>query len=210
MTAVVEHQKRLYQEVWSTSASYGEMSPGFNNVGLFLSMAEGRYAAGQTVLDAGTGSGKGAVALAKAGFSVSMCDLTCEGLTPEAEAVGPAFSGVCLWHDLAAVVYLDRVARQAESHEPTERFDWVYCCDVLEHIPTEYTMLTISRLLEVARLGVFLSIALVPDDFGVWVGESLHQTIRPFEWWRDRLKDLGELVECRDCLLYGAYLVRPR
>lgn len=206
MNAVIEAQRTLYDSVWTTSTEYGQNSPGENNIAMFLSMAGDRLVPGQLVLDAGTGSGKGALALAKAGFRVAMCDLTDSGLCDEAKAIGPCWL-VSLWHDLRPVVYLDRVARQDESERA--RFDWVYCCDVLEHIPTEYTMLTITRLLEVTRLGVFLAISLVPDNFGVWVGESLHRTVQPFTWWRDRLGDLGELVECRDCMTFGVYLVRP-
>lgn len=194
--SIVAQQRELYQEVWTTSDRYADVSPGANNVGLFLDMVAGVARAGQTVLDAGTGSGKGALALDAAGFTVTVCDLTYEGLLPEVRAnrrIGST-DECSIWHDLT--IY--------------GRFDWVYCCDVLEHIPPEYTMLTISRLLDVARSGVFLSIALVPDQFGVWVGEHLHQTVQPFTWWRDRLRDMGELVECRDCLLHGVYLVRAR
>lgn len=199
---IVQHHAELYEGLWSSVQPYADVSPGETNLALFLAMSG---AATGTVLDAGTGSGKGAVALEKAGFTVTLCDLTCEGLTAEAKAVGPAFGGVCLWHDLRPLVSLDRVARNA--WEERETFDWVYCCDVLEHVPTEYTMLTIHRLLEVAANGVFLTIALIPDQFGVWVGEPLHQTVQPFTWWRDRLRDLGRVIECRDCLHYGAYLV---
>jgi hypothetical protein len=88
--------------------------------------------------------------------------------------------------------------------------DWVYCCDVLEHVPPQFTMLAIDQMLRVARLGVFLSIALVPDQFGVWVGEALHQTVQPFVWWRDSLREVGEVVDARDLLIHGVYVVRPR
>ncbi len=71
-------------------------------------------------------------------------------------------------------------------------------------------MLVISRLLHVARRGVFLSIALVPDEFGVWVGQPLHQTVQGFTWWRDRLNTLGTIKECRDLLTAGVYYVEPK
>lgn len=193
MTSIVQQQAELYSGLWSSVEPYAEVSPGETHVAMFQAMTGATDA---TVLDAGCGSGKGAQALAKAGFDVTMCDLTDAGLMSnlirDTQAV--YLGNVCLWHPLTAF----------------GRWDYVYCCDVLEHIPTEYTMLTIARLLEVAKHGVFLTIALVPDQFGVWVGEHLHKTVQPFQWWRDRLRDLGDLVECRDCLLTGVYLVRPK
>ncbi len=70
-------------------------------------------------------------------------------------------------------------------------------------------MLTVFRLLEVARRGVFLSIALEPDVFGAWVGKSLHQTVQSFTWWRDNLATLGTLKESRDLLNAGVFLLEP-
>lgn len=188
---ITAQQRALYDEVWTASPAYRDHSPGEHHLAMFLDMA--RPSPGQRVLDAGCGSGKGAVVLHRSGFRVALLDITDAGLMAEARPIGPFHHG-CLWDDLT----------------PLGRFDWAYCCDVLEHIPTEYTMLTIARLLAVASRGVYLSIALVPDQFGVWVGEPLHRTVQPFTWWRDRLRDLGTLIECRDCLLYGAYLVRAK
>jgi hypothetical protein len=81
---------------------------------------------------------------------------------------------------------------------------------VLEHIPTPFTMLVASRLLEVARKGVFLSISLMPDQFGVWVGESLHKTVQTFPQWKAQLDTVGRLVEARDLLHCGLFWVEPR
>jgi SAM-dependent methyltransferase len=171
-------------------------------VPLFMEMSG---TTGGSVLDAGCGSGKGALALAARGFRVVMCDVTDAGVMPAATAL--PFVRASLWNDLVTAIGME--IEQTATYD-TPQVDYVYCCDVLEHVPTEFTMLVLSRLLDVARHGVFLSIALVPDGFGVWVGETLHQTVRDFCWWRDRLRDLGELVECRDLINTGVYFVRAR
>lgn len=190
-----------YQAAWALDA-YGDFSPGERYLPLFLDMARppvtrpyvglGGFSRATRVLDAGTGSGKGALALAAAGFDVIACDLTADGLTEEAKAL--PFVSACLWSDLRAVV-----------KPPVE---YAYCCDVLEHIPPEFTMLVCQRVIEVAKKGAFFSISLVPDQFGVWVGKPLHQTVQPFQWWRDRFRELGALVECRDLRSTGVYFVR--
>jgi len=188
--SIVTEQRLVYESAWSLPA-YAAHSPGAQHVTLFQDMTDA--APGSTVLDAGCGSGKGAIALRSAGFTVTLSDFTRDGVVADARAL--PFREACLWH---------------LTPEQVGRFDYAYCCDVLEHIPTEYTMLVISRLLGVATRGVFLSIALVPDQFGAWVGHQLHQTVRDFVWWRDRLADLGRLVECRDLGHAGVYVVRAR
>ena len=71
------------------------------------------------------------------------------------------------------------------------------------------TMLAIARMLEASTRGVFLSIALVPDQFGILVGRPLHLTVKPFTWWRDRIRELGTVAECRDLIDAGLFLVKP-
>lgn len=190
---VTAAERALYDEVWAHVDTYGDYSPGEARLPMFLAMTG---ATSGRVLDAGCGSGKGALALKAAGFDVTLCDVTDAGLTDDARAL--PFVRVCLWADLSPIAYV------------SGGFEYVYCCDALEHIPTEYTMLVLARLLAIADKGVFLSISLVPDQCGVWVGKHLHQTVQPFTWWRDRLSDLGVLVEARDLIDSGVYLVRAR
>lgn len=186
---IVDVERVKYEDMWSVEA-YASHSPGEMFLPLFLDMIGSSRS---SIIDAGCGSGKGALALHGAGFNVRCCDLTDAGLMPEARTF--PFNKVCLWDDLV----------------PTVGFvDWVYCCDVLEHIPTEFTMLVISRLLDIARKGVFLSISFAPDVMGAWIGKPLHQTVQSFMWWRDNLNAIGELVEARDLLNSGVFLVKPR
>jgi SAM-dependent methyltransferase len=192
MSQILTAERELYDGVWSSLESYGDCAPGEFYAPLFLQHVNGRYG---HVLDAGCGSGKGALALAKAGLRVTLCDLTDAGLVDEARAL--PFVTACLWHDLKRAT-------------PSGSVDWVFCCDVLEHIPSQFTMLAIDQMLRIARQGVFLGIALVPDSFGAWVGRPLHQTVQPFQWWRDSLKELGDVVDARDLFQSAAYFVVPR
>jgi SAM-dependent methyltransferase len=190
---ITARETQTYTDLFALDA-YAAHSPGEQYVPLFLDMAQPRR--DHVILDAGCGSGKGAVALKAHGFvDVRCCDLTAAGLVDAAKDL--AFYEACLWKDLRAQLpYL--FGRQV---------DWVYCCDVLEHIPPTFTMLVISRLLEIARKGVFLSIALQPDVFGVWVGKPLHQTVQSFTDWRDQISELGTVTDARDLLTTGMYLV---
>jgi len=192
---VLRDERETYEHAFAVDA-YSAYSPGEKYVPAFLDMAalptDGVFRG--SLLDAGCGTGKGAAALVEAGFApITLCDFVDERIPEVRAAVTLRFTQVdTLWRPL----YLGW-------------FDYVYCTDVLEHIPPEFTMLVIARLLEVARRGLFLSIALVPDGFGVWVGKPLHQTVRGFTWWRDNIETIGHIVECRDLLHTGLYYVRP-
>jgi 2-polyprenyl-3-methyl-5-hydroxy-6-metoxy-1,4-benzoquinol methylase len=193
---LIGSERQVYEQMWGWPA-YAANSPGETLAPMFLEIA-GRlgFAPGDSVLDAGCGSGKGGLALAQAGARVTLCDLTPAGLVPEAAPL--AFHDVVLWQDLLAATGRSRP------------FEFVYCCDVLEHIPTPFVMLVIHRLLQAARQAVFLSISLVPDQFGVLAGKPLHQTVQSFTQWRDQLACLGDVVEARDLLINGVYMVKPR
>lgn len=186
MNTILSSERRLYVDLWSDVPSYAEHSPGEAMLPLFLQM--GLH--GGTVLDAGTGSGKGAVALAKTGFLPTLLDMTDAGLVDEAKAF--PFEEGCLWHDLGA-----------------RRFDYVYCTDVLEHVPTQFTMLAVQQMLRVCHIGLFISVSLVPDSFGVWAGKNLHQTVQPFLWWKQSFAEVGIVQESRDLMNNAVFFVRP-
>lgn len=197
--SITATERETYDTVWSLP-SYADHSPGATLVPMFQAMSADLRAGvfSPTVLDAGCGSGKGALALKAAGYDVTLCDLTPNGLISEAK--GLRFAEACLWQPLKPQL----------PYALMGAWDFVYCCDVLEHIPPEFTMLVLRNLLDVTRLGLFLNISTEPDVFGAMAGKPLHQTVRPFVWWRDHLAELGRVVEARDLVRSGVYLVQPR
>jgi len=194
MSSIVTAERECYEEMWGVE-QYAEVSPGERVAPVFdaLVRARGDDPRDVTVLDAGCGSGKGALALQALGYQVTLCDLTPAGLVPEARTL-PFFEAV-LWKPLT------------QQYALGHAYDYVYCCDVLEHLPTVFVGLAIAEMLTVSRRGVFISVALGPDNLGVWVGRPLHLTVNPFPWWRDTLSELGRVVDARDLLNEGLYLV---
>jgi hypothetical protein len=65
-------------------------------------------------------------------------------------------------------------------------------------------------MLKVAKEGLFLTVSLVPDAFGVWAGKSLHQSVFPFTWWKEALAEVGDVIEARDLISNAVFVVRPR
>jgi 2-polyprenyl-3-methyl-5-hydroxy-6-metoxy-1,4-benzoquinol methylase len=201
MSMLAREEQAKYERIWGVPL-YARNSPGERLAPAFVDMTHPH--ADATILDAGCGSGKGAIALRALGYHVTMCDITDSGIVDEAKGI-PFFPAI-LWEDQRAK------PRRWMSNRWTgsQMFDHVYCCDVLEHIPPTFTMLVVARLLEVARKGVFLSIALQMDDFGAWAGEALHQTIQPYVVWREQLSALAHVTESRDLLNNGLFYLEHR
>ena len=177
-----------YERMWDHEA-YGDHSPGEQLVDLFLEMSGAKPPA--RIIDIGSGPGRASIKLANLDFHVRMIDFTDKGLDKTARQHIP-FNRGCLWEEWPF------------KNPP---FDYGFCCDVMEHIPPEYTMLTIHQIRKHCR-SAFFHISLINDAFGDAIGETLHLSICPFEWWRDRLNTMGELIECRDFLKTGIFYVQ--
>jgi len=190
MTSITHTEREDYSTLWQSVPDYGTNSPAEMFLPAFFDMTGAK--AGATVLDAGCGSGKGGVALSASGFDVTLFDLTDDGLTEQARAL-PFLQG-SVWHEAPS----------------WRQYDYVLCCDVMEHLPTPFTMLAAHHLLSASLHGVFFSISLVQDSYGMWLGRHLHQTVQSFVWWRDHLSELGHVKECRDLHNVGLYWVTPR
>jgi SAM-dependent methyltransferase len=187
--SIAEQERSLYREMWNHEA-YRKFSPGEQAVPRFLSLMPTRGE--KSVVDFGCGTGRASLALQRAGFVVLLVDQTREALDPEAS--GLSFLEHCLWHPWPY---------------PHVLTDYGFCCDVLEHIPTELTALTIARMLEPVEF-LYLEVSTEPDEMGVLVGQPLHKTIKPFVWWRDLCREIGTLVDGVDLLTRAVFVLKGR
>jgi len=189
MTSIADLERDTYDAMWELPQYQGEPSPGAQFAPLFSTIALPR----STVLDAGCGNGKGALTLASQGFSVYTCDISSAGLPP----IWPLpFFQAAVWDDLTG------------WNDGT--YDWVYCCNVLEHLPPQFTMLAVSQMLRIATHGVFLTVSTQPDGLGIWIGKSLRPTVQGFTWWRDSLRELSIVFEARDLVGAAVFVLEGR
>jgi 2-polyprenyl-3-methyl-5-hydroxy-6-metoxy-1,4-benzoquinol methylase len=202
VASIQANETDTYEAMWSSVSAYRRNSPGEQYARVFHSIVNDP---GATVLDAGCGEGRGLVALDKLGYTVAGFDLTNAGLNAEAKT-HPFLAGT-LWHDLRPAAYL---LHCTDTTFNRNMVDYVYCCDVLEHLPTQFTMLAVDQLLRITKKGAFFSVFFVQDGYGPWVGRMLHLTVHPFVWWRDALREICEVVDSRDCHEFGIFYVRPR
>ena len=200
MNQIATAERDCYEEMWGVT-TYADKSYGVEYAPTFASLAPlTLFPCGitlrPTVLDAGCGSGKGSLALKALGYDVTMCDLTDAGLILEARSL-PFFKST-LWEPIT------------KRYAFGGAYDYVYGTDVMEHLPTAFVALAITRMLAVAKRGVFFSVALIPDHMGVWVGRPLHQTVQPFTWWRDLCRELGTVTDARDLMHTAILFVEPK
>jgi len=177
-----------YQEIWGHEA-YHRYSPGQENVKRFMEVVHPSSLS--RVIDLGCGAGLAGIEL-RDEFHMMVHWLDIVGHDELNEKVDKRrFIKSALWQDWPS---------------PARIFDWGFCCDVLEHVPTEYTMLSIANILR-GCLHAWLQIAFVPDSMGQLINKPLHLTVQPFTWWRDRIASLGKLTDARDLGQQGLFVV---
>ena len=154
-----EREQQKYRRMWAHD-QYHFASPGERAVQTFLNVCQ--PPAGDSLVDIGAGTGRAGQKLSHAGLRVTLLDCC-----PEANETPLPCLEVILW-DLPATL---------------PRFDWIYCVDVMEHIPTEYVEQTLDHMVKLTGKGGYLQVCCVPDNCGKLIKETLHLTIQPAEWW---------------------------
>lgn len=181
-TNLAASERAKYERVWAVD-EYRAHSPGEWALPLFRQMVRKRDA---TLLDLGCGTGRAGRQLAALGFEVTLADLV------------PAAVDV---NDLPFVKI------NAWGRWPSQCYDWVYCCDVLEHVPIECVERTLRNIARHCDQ-LFATIHFGEDHFGQVIGHPLHLTVRPFLWWVDILGEFGTVIDARDLMGMGAFRVR--
>ena len=196
---VVTHasEKSKYEAVWDIP-QYRVHSPGEKSLHAFMNIVDPTK--GSTVVDFGNGCGRASLKMAEDGFKVKMIDLTEKSMDEDVRlAAVNGFNGM---------TFMEGSIWDIEIPKDVLSGDYGYCCDVMEHIPPKYVMQTLTNIMMRVNEGCFFYICLVPDSFGKMIGKPLHLTVRTFEWWKEHLGELGEIVEARDLLQNGLFYVK--
>lgn len=164
MDSLSQQERDKYEAVWAFDV-YRERSPGMR----FLDDAIRRLnpPIGSTFLDIGCGTGRVSKELRQRGYEVTAMDIAANACQ---EYDGP-FLYASVW-DIGDV----------------GAFDFGFCADVMEHLPTDRVDLAIAEIARVCSAAYF-QIANF-EDHGEMIGGGvhLHLTVKPVGWWADALR----------------------
>ena len=126
-----------------------------------------KHVKGRNAIDFGCGTGRATAALIKEGFDAKGVDIAQNAVDNSIP-----FELACLW-------------------EKSFEAKWAYSCDVLEHIPPEHVEAVLDNM---KTENCFLRVHLHEDKFGKNVGETLHLTIQPHEWWLEQISKRWNVI----------------
>lgn len=182
-----------YNAIWATER-YGRSSPGERIATRFKRLSKARP--GAYIIDLGAGAGEGAKRLQVMGYRVAALDIVEEQFRFRGEM---PFFHQPLWREIPWATDKRCIRR---------KWTYGYCCDVMEHIPPDRVR-EVLRCIRASCIWAFFSISHEPDVFGRAVGQPLHLTVKPFEWWLEEIKEVFDAVEDgRDLIRQGLYLCR--
>lgn len=168
--AKIEREK--YLQVWERP-EYRKVSPGLLEWERAWRVC--RMQPGQTLIDFGSGPCRATKAFQDAGLTVLAIDHA-----SNARETDIPFMEACLWNlppSLSAA-------------------DWGFCTDVMEHIPPSKVADVLRSISENVTRGCYFRIATRADVMGPkLLGQPLHLTVSPGEWWRRQVEQHFELVD---------------
>lgn len=163
---LIEFERAKYEEMWSKQI-YRINSPGENIIPtVWAHLGE---PADATVTDYGAGEGRVINWLSERGATVNGFDLV---------KLHPAVEEACLW----------KLPTDAQT-------EFGVCFDVLEHIPEHHVSTVLKRMRDRTTICVAFTVATLPCSVGRRFGLTLHETVRPIEWWDKRVSEVFDGFE---------------
>lgn len=164
-------EQEKYKKMWE-QMEYRAYSPGEHLVDRFMELMDPMSF--YRIIDFGCGTGRASVKLREA----SLCEVVQVDLTDNSR-------------DETAK---DFIFYQCDITDRIPVFgDYGFCTDVMEHIPSEEVNKAIRNIMNSAPK-TFFQISTVPDVMGEAIGQDLHLTVRPHEWWKTKFKSFGYCV----------------
>jgi SAM-dependent methyltransferase len=170
---MIMNYKEKYKKVWQHPA-YRYFSPG--TIKLPTAIKEIPMNNNMSVIDLGCGTGRVLYELEMDGYK---------------DLVGVEVAGNALEYDLPKLVL-------AEVHNvkfDLKRFDVAFSCNTFEHMTKKDIDAALEVVKHIAKI-FFISVSFYPDEFGPEnIGEPLHLTVEPPEWWEEKLKSYFDNVK---------------
>ena len=165
---VVMTEYEKYKKMWEMK-EYREMSPGELCAELFVSVVNPEDH--HRIIDYGCGTGRGSLKLRQ----LTSCEI-----------VQVDFAENCRDGNSKDFIFI-----QCDmTKEIPVTGNYGFCTDVMEHIETDKVENVIRNIVN-SSPEVFFQISTIPDEMGALIGQPLHLTVRPHEWWKETFNKLG-------------------
>lgn len=161
-------EPKKYKQMWARD-EYRRYSPAEILFPQIIAALDCATIKKKKLIDFGTGTGRMALMAQQCGFDVLAID----------------FADNCMDEDPANHVKL-KVCNLWEPIKSKAKADCGTCIDVMEHIPTDKVDAVLANIAANCVKCVF-HIAYEPDAMGSLIGEPLHLTVRPAQWWHEKL-----------------------
>lgn len=162
-------EKAKYERIWEVE-EYSESSPAYHR---FFDDIQNAVKGHESVIEFGCGSGLALAELAKSHVILGV------DIADNCLSVDVPFVQACLWEPMNV---------QAEVG---------YCVDVMEHIPTDKVEAVFKEIMACVSKCLFIP-CLLPDRLGEkHLGEPLHLTVKPAEWWLSTAAKFGKVNHIR-------------
>jgi SAM-dependent methyltransferase len=161
MDTIAVRERRKYEQMWTFGEYRDDHATRHANAALDALTPD----RGESVIDFGAGAGYASRRLRDAGLGVLAIDIAANAMAADIAATVPRLIGN-MWD-----IPVDLQA------------DWGLCCDVMEHIPPERVQDVLRFIRRSTRRSTYFHVSLRADGCGRLIGESLHLTVEPLEWW---------------------------
>lgn len=158
-----QFERDKYEAMWQ-NPDYRKYAPGEFHAEQAIDLMPVK--SGESVIDFGIGTGRGAARLQRHGASVKGVDLARN----------------CL--DAGVSVHVYHAPLWAM---PDITADHGFCTDVMEHIPEDKVSAVLSGI-AVRVKDCYFNISTQPDVMGATIGRKLHLTVKPVSWWSAELR----------------------
>lgn len=161
-------ERQKYERMWAYKA-YRINAPGEHCVEVFAS----KMPKSGSVIDFGCGTGRASIGLKKLGYDVLLVD----------------FAENCRDYDAMVLPFVRHDLTDPLPHQA----DMGICTDVMEHLPTVSVDAVIGNIMASVPKA-FFQISTAPDCMGAIINQELHLTVKPHDWWIDRLSGFGKVT----------------
>lgn len=167
-----------YDVIWRGYPSYREYSPwetGEVVAPFFFEGFKGEILSGQTLINFGRATARVAKDFLAKGLNTTLVGISPCSLDEELRSLLFSnqihFVQACLW----------------KLPESLKSAHWIYCCNVLEHIPEGYIDSVLEAMAKKMRFGGYFSICLQKDLAAKKSNPPLHLTVKKKAWWEEKI-----------------------